>query len=191
MTPPPLLLLRHGETEWNHARRIQGSLDSPLTALGRRQAEEQGRILAALRPDPMHMPLYVSPLFRARMTAEIAMPGHAQIVDPRLSEIACGDWEGLTPAERAQGWPALAAECQSDLALYDRAPGGEGLDGVARRVSDFLHGLDSPSVIVAHKVVLIVLRGLLLGLDRTALHGLEAPQGVVLRIDAGQETVLR
>lgn len=186
---PPLLLLRHGETEWNHAGRIQGSLDSPLTPRGLEQAEEQRAILARL---PIAgLPLYVSPLPRARLTAGIALPGHAQTLDPRLTEIACGDWEGLTPAERAAGWPALAAECDSDLALYDRAPGGEALAGVEARVRDFLSGLTGPAVVVAHKVVLIVMRGLLRGLDRDALHGLEAPQGVVIRLEDGQETILR
>lgn len=189
MKAPPLLLLRHGETEWNHAGRIQGSLDSPLTPRGLEQAGEQRAILARL---PIaELPLYVSPLPRARLTAGIALPGHAQSVDPRLTEIACGAWEGLTPAERAAGWPELAAECDSDLALYDKAPGGEGLAGVEARVRDFLSGLDGPAVVVAHKVVLIVMRGLLRGLDRDALHGLAAPQGVVIRLEDGQETILR
>ena len=187
---PRLLLVRHGETEWNRAGRIQGSKNSPLTALGREHAERQGRVFERLNPGLADMPLYVSPLERARSTARIALPGQAHIVDPRLSEIACGAWEGLSPDERAAGWPDLVAECQSDLNLYDRAPGGEGLDAVEARVASFLADLTGPSIIVAHKVVLIVLRGILRGLDHTALHDLDAPQGVVIEIAHGQETHL-
>lgn len=191
MSWPKLLLLRHGETEWNLARRIQGGLDSPLTALGREQAAAQGRILSRILPDFGDAALFVSPLERARATAAIALPGSVPVIDPRLREIHCGAWEGLTPDERRQGWPAIAADCTSDLALYDRAPGGEGLDRLTERLADFLNDLQGPSIIVAHKVVLIVLRGMLRRLERQALHDLEAPQGVVLQIENGRETVLR
>lgn len=187
---PRLLLVRHGETEWNRAGRIQGSKDSALTSLGREHAERQGRVFERLRRDAADMPLYVSPLDRARLTAKIALPGHAQISEPRLTEIACGAWEGLSPEERAAGWPDILAECQSDLDLYDKAPGGEGLDGVEARVASFLNDLTGPSIIVAHKVVLIVLRGILRDLGRDALHNLHAPQGVVIEIANGQETHL-
>lgn len=187
---PRLLLVRHGETEWNRSGRIQGSKDSALTPLGREHAVRQRRVFERLRRDVADMPLYVSPLDRARLTARIALPGHAQIVDPRLTEIACGAWEGLAPEERAAGWPDIVAECQCDLDLYEKAPGGEGLDAVEARVAGFLNDLTEPSIIVAHKVVLIVLRGLLRGLGRDALHGLHAPQGVVIEIANRQETHL-
>lgn len=190
-TAKTLYLVRHGETEWNRAGRIQGGLDSPLTALGRAQAEAQGRILARVLPTGGEVPLHVSPLPRARITAKLARPGHEQIIEPRLTEIFCGAWEGLTPDERAAGWPDLAARCQSDLDLYEKAPGGEGLDGVEARVADFLGGVGGPAIIVAHKVVLLVMRGLLLGLNRDALHRLDAPQGVVIAIEDGRETILR
>jgi probable phosphoglycerate mutase len=187
---PRLWLVRHGETDWNREGRIQGSKDSPLTPLGRKHAERQGRVFDRLMPEVADLALFVSPLERARLTARIALPGHAQIVDPRLTEIACGDWEGLSPDERAVGWPDLVAGCHSDLDLYERAPGGEGIDGVEARVSGFLNDLDAPSIVVAHSVVLIVLRGLLRGLERDALHDLHAPQGVVIEIENGQETHL-
>lgn len=187
---PRMFLVRHGETEWNRAGRIQGSKDSALTRLGREHAERQRHVFERLRRDVADMPLYVSPLERARLTARIALPGHAQIVDPRLTEITCGAWEGLCPEDRATGWPDILAECQSDLDLYEKAPGGEGLDGVEARVASILNDLTGPSIIVAHKVVLIVLRGMLRGLGRDALHNLHAPQGVVIEIANGQETHL-
>ena len=187
---PRLLLVRHGETEWNRAGRIQGGKDSPLTSLGREHAERQARVFERLKPKVSDMPLFVSPLERARLTARIALPAYPQIVDQRLTEIACGAWEGLCPEERAAGWPDLAASCQSDLDLYVKAPGGEGLDAIEARVANFLNDLDAPSIVVAHKVVLIVARGLLRGLGRDALHDLHAPQGVVIEIENGQETHL-
>jgi probable phosphoglycerate mutase len=50
--------------------------------------------------------------------------------------------------------------------------------------------MQRPTIIVAHKVVLLVLRGLLTGRDLPALHNLTSPQGVVIRIAEGQETIL-
>src|SRR6188472_696792 len=65
-----MLLVRHGETEWNRARRYQGWCDSPLTALGIAQAEAIGHRLAAL-PEAAAAPIVASPIGRARRTAEI------------------------------------------------------------------------------------------------------------------------
>ena len=187
---PTLFLLRHGETEWNHSGRIQGSLDSPLTAKGRQQALAMRTILDRLGEEVASLPVFVSPLERVRVTASLAVPNRPHQIEPRLSEIACGAWEGLTPVERKAGWPDLAARCHSDLDLYDLAPGGEGLAGVQRRVEDFLADLEGPTIIVAHKVVLIVMRGLLQGLTPSDWHRLEAPQGVVIRVADGVEHVL-
>jgi probable phosphoglycerate mutase len=90
-----LLLTRHGETEWNRARRWQGRLDSPLTKLGRRQANE-----LAEQVDDVDA-VYSSDSGRARETAAIvaARLGHEVRVEPRLAEVDFGAWEGLTTAE--------------------------------------------------------------------------------------------
>ena len=93
-----LLLVRHGETDWNAEGRLQGHTDRPLNDYGRRQAavlaeELAGREIGAI---------YASDLARARETAEIvaARIGLPVALDVGLREKNWGSWEGLTPSER-------------------------------------------------------------------------------------------
>jgi probable phosphoglycerate mutase len=94
-----LLLVRHGETDWNAAGRLQGHTDRPLNEYGRRQARELADRLAG---DGIAA-VYASDLSRARETAEIigARLGLEVVVDPDLREKDWGSWEGLTADERA------------------------------------------------------------------------------------------
>ena len=93
-----LLLVRHGETDWNAAGRLQGHTDRPLNDYGRRQARELADRLAG---DGIQA-VYASDLARARETAEIlgARLGLEVAVDPDLREKDWGTWEGLTSDER-------------------------------------------------------------------------------------------
>jgi len=88
-----LIIIRHGETEWNQAMRFQGHGDSPLTALGRRQARAIAQRLKPMAIDT----LISSDLGRARETAAIITQttGHAVQLDPRLRERHYGVLEGL------------------------------------------------------------------------------------------------
>lgn len=100
-----LLLIRHGETDWNNERRIQGNTDTPLNANGIAQARQLAARIAKDKIDA----LYSSPLERARVTAEIIGQhcGIAPVLDPRLKENGLGDLEGLTVAEFEQRFPEL------------------------------------------------------------------------------------
>src|SRR5579864_3425707 len=93
-----IFLVRHGETEWNRARRYQGWSDSPLTARGVAQAAAIGRGLATI-PEAVGAAIVASPLGRARRTAEIiaeCLQYKAPIrFDDRLREISLGSWDGL------------------------------------------------------------------------------------------------
>ena len=93
-----LLLVRHGETDWNAEGRLQGHTDTPLNDYGRRQARTLADELAGEPIDAV----YSSDLARARETAEIVggRLGLTVVVDPGLREKNWGSWEGLTPAER-------------------------------------------------------------------------------------------
>ncbi len=93
-----LLLVRHGETDWNRDRRFQGHADQPLNHAGREQARALADELAGERIDFV----YTSDLVRARETAEIvaARLGADVVVWNELREIDVGDWEGLT-------WPEI------------------------------------------------------------------------------------
>ena len=93
-----LLLVRHGETDWNADGRLQGQTDRPLTDFGRRQAQQLAEQLA----DEGLEAIYSSDLSRARETAEIVgrRLGLAVALDPALREKDWGTWEGLTAVER-------------------------------------------------------------------------------------------
>jgi broad specificity phosphatase PhoE len=93
-----LLLVRHGETDWNADGRLQGQTDRPLSDFGRTQA----RRLADELAEEQLAAIYSSDLARARETAEIVGErlGLPVTLDPDLREKDWGTWEGLTAVER-------------------------------------------------------------------------------------------
>jgi probable phosphoglycerate mutase len=98
-----IVLVRHGETDWNRDNRFQGHADPPLNETGRAQA----RALAAeVREEPIAA-LYTSPLVRAAETAAIlAEPlGLEPLIDPSLMEVDVGSWSGLTRTDVERRFP--------------------------------------------------------------------------------------
>ena len=93
-----LLLVRHGETDWNAEGRLQGQTDRPLSDYGRRQARQLAEELESEELEA----IYSSDLARARETAEIVRErlGLPVVLDPDLREKDWGTWEGLTSVER-------------------------------------------------------------------------------------------
>jgi probable phosphoglycerate mutase len=98
-----ILLVRHGETDWNAAGRIQGHSDTPLNAAGRLQARRAAQRLAR---EPIRA-LYSSDLARAFETATIigAPLGLKVVASPQLRERRYGEWEGLTSTEIQAHYP--------------------------------------------------------------------------------------
>ena len=98
-----LILVRHGETDWNRDRRYQGHADPPLNEAGRTQARELAAALEGLELDA----IYTSDLRRAAETAEIigAARGIPVVQDPGLREIDVGSWSGLTRPEIEERFP--------------------------------------------------------------------------------------
>lgn len=146
-----LVLLRHGESEWIVEGRFQGRSETPLSPMGRRQAELAGRRLGVPHaspalPVPMGAPRAVvhSPLGRAAATAEAvaealaagglwASPRDGLRADPDFAEIGQGEWEGRHHAEIAERWgDVLAGWRRTPTAVW--APGGEPLTEVQARV---------------------------------------------------------
>jgi broad specificity phosphatase PhoE len=110
-----IVLVRHGQTDYNRERRWQGvGSDVPLNEAGRAEA---ARVAAALarRFDGAVAALYTSDLARARETAAIvgAALGLEPIEEPALRELSHGRWEGLTHAEVAERWPEELAEYEA------------------------------------------------------------------------------
>jgi broad specificity phosphatase PhoE len=101
-----IVVVRHGQSEWNAVHRWQGTADPPLTELGRTQARAQAAALAGTNwAGP-----WASPLHRAADTAAILADelGLGPVrLDDRLREAHAGEWEGLTPTEIESTWPGL------------------------------------------------------------------------------------
>ena len=179
---PPLYILRHGETEWNAAGRLQGRFDSALTEKGRAQAKAQNQILARL--DLSRFGAISSPQGRAFETARIAMAGVVSPIttDAALSEIGLGDWAGKVRAE-----VMAQTGARDGFALYEMAPEGEGFAALHARCERFLCDLKGPSVLITHGITSRMLRLILTGQRIGALREIEGGQGVVFKIIDGQQ----
>lgn len=147
-----LVLLRHGQTDYNVAGRMQGHLESMLTPTGLDQAARVAPVIAAMAPDR----LVTSDLRRATDTAD-AVGAACSLpvkVDIRLRETHLGDWQGLSVSEVEDGWPGAIAEWRSDPRWAP--PGGESRIDVVRRARPVVEELDaeldwpSTAVLVAH-----------------------------------------
>lgn len=103
MQPTRLIIIKHGETEWNLEGRIQGHMDSPLTESGRVQAEAIATSLQTVEVNA----LYSSDLGRAYSTAQVVShkTGQDILTDKRLRELHLGKFEGLTEEEVRKRFP--------------------------------------------------------------------------------------
>ena len=163
MTLRRLILLRHGQTDYNVDGRMQGHIDSCLTDAGHEQAAEAAPVLASLAPDR----LVSSDLRRAVDTAEVvgAACGLPVKFDPRLRETHLGLWQGHTVAEIELDYPGAIATWRSDPAWAP--PEGESrIDVVARSrpVVDELDAEFADSDGVSETVLLVAHGGLIAGL---------------------------
>ena len=156
-----LLLIRHGQSVWNAARRWQGHSDVPLSELGHQQAREAAEALAG----ETLAALYSSDLKRAWVTAQIVGEPHdlVPIPDVRLRELDVGEWGGLTRCEIEARWPeALAAFDRAEP--HARPSGGETRAELERRIHGALDDLAARHVgatiaVVAHGGVLAAVTG--------------------------------
>lgn len=189
MTYPDLLILRHGETEWNRIGRMQGEDNSPLTETGRVQAAAQGRLLARFGISGWN--IVSSPQGRSVETARIAVPERVQdiVLDARLAEITLGDWSGASRAEIMAAAPHLF-EPDDAMIWYDHAPGGEGLEALYARTGDFLKSCTGPTVLFTHGITSRMLRCHALGLDPGAFADLTGGQGIIYHLADGVQTCL-
>ncbi|MBI4220869.1 MAG: histidine phosphatase family protein [Chloroflexi bacterium] len=130
--PTRIILVRHGETDWNVEQRLQGWNDQPLNARGLRQAKSFGEaVRRRFRPENV----WSSDLRRCMQTAEaIGLPVRAH---PALRELHLGEWEGRRWPEIQLKWPNTAARWLAGDPLC-QAPGGEMRAGAARRAEQFL-----------------------------------------------------
>ncbi len=188
-----LLLVRHGETDWNREGRFQGQIDIPLNATGRSQAEAAGRFLA---PVTIHR-AYTSCMARPRQTAEAILAAHpgVPLTSSRgLVEIGHGLWEGRLESEIAEGWPQLLADWKRAPETV-QMPEGETVQDVWDRSLSTWQRIaaslspDETALVVAHDAVNKTILCGLLGLQPADIWAIKQGNGGVTVIDypAGAE----
>ncbi len=151
-----IYLMRHGETDWNRAGKIQGNVNVPLNDKGRAVAQATAEGMRDMAFDV----IFASPLERARETAAIIAAGRGQeiVTDARLREISFGEFEGIT-------WEQINEDPANESILhFFKAPekyvaerGAESLEAICARAQDFIdtevlprEGQCEQMLIVAH-----------------------------------------
>ena len=158
MPPPTVYYVRHGETDWNVAGRLQGRRDIDLNARGREQARHVGGILRDLFARDGRAAAsfeYVSsPLRRATETMQLlrrvlGLDPDGFRRDERLAELSFGDWEGFTIAQLHERDPQRIAQREHDK-WHFVPPNGESYKMVAARMHGWYAGLVNDTVVAAH-----------------------------------------
>jgi probable phosphoglycerate mutase len=182
---PELYILRHGETRWNAENRMQGGLNSPLTAKGEVDAARQGEILRDL--DLTGFAFLSSPQGRAMQTAGIALAEVAGMIrtDDRLREIGVGDWSG-----RLRDELPMPEGKDPFMAQYEIAPNGEGFAALEARCVDFLRDLRGPTVVVTHGITSRMIRSIVAGDGAVSVATVHGGQGCVYHLKNGVQNLL-
>jgi broad specificity phosphatase PhoE len=155
---PVIYYVRHGLTDWNIQQRLQGRLDVPLNVEGCAQAVRCGEILRDLLVrcgrSPADLDYVSSPLIRARKTMELmrttlGLKPADYAVDPRLAELAFGEWEGLTYSDILARDGDFMARREADKWGF-LPPGGESYAQLAVRMGEWHRALARDVVVAAH-----------------------------------------
>ncbi len=170
-----LILVRHGESEWNRELRIQGQTNSELTGTGIMQARAVANVLAK---EPLHA-IYSSDLTRAIATAEIIAAPHGLNLqlDPRLREMSFGGLEGLTWQEVRDDHPDVKTALQTGAHDFKMPGGGESRDDLVARA---LAAMDDIAVRYPDQTICVVSHGGLI--SWFTRHVLGIPRSVPSRL---------
>jgi probable phosphoglycerate mutase len=193
-----LILVRHGESEWNRAGRIQGQINSPLTDLGINQAKAIREYLSGILLN-QQLEIYTSPLDRALQTAEIIAqgieyPSRKIIIEERLNDFNVGEISGTF------GWDKVAEIFpeQAQLRLQDpmrfHPSGGESGAEFEARLRSLLEDLKDDGTLklmVSHGIVNKFIRGILKNLSGKEMVELGESQNTIYRLEEGEETEIK
>ena len=193
-----LILVRHGESEWNRAGRIQGQVNSPLTELGISQAKAISDYLSGIFLN-QELKIYTSPLDRAIQTAEIIAQGIDSfcseiIIEERLNDFSLGEISGTF------GWDKVAEIFpeQAKLRLEDpmrfHPSGGESgaaFEARLRSLLEELMGDGTLKLMVSHGIVNKFIRGILKNLSGKEIIDMGESQNSIYRLEQGEETEIK
>lgn len=190
---PRLLLVRHGETQWNKESRFQGIRDIPLNENGKAQGRKAAEFLKDIELDFA----VTSPMLRPKETAELILEYHPQVTlesKPNLQEICHGLWEGKLESEIEAEFPGLLTQWKEAPETV-QMPEGENLQQVWDRAIAAWHKIvvehsnsDSPQtgIVVAHDAINKVILCYLLGLKPDNFWNIKQGNGAVSVIDYPQ-----
>jgi broad specificity phosphatase PhoE len=189
---PELLLIRHGETEWNSAGRFQGAKDSPLTSRGREQAQSVGRALAVMLNSASPVRTYVSPLGRARETASL-ISEHVKLdiqIEERIAEVSLGRWDGMSMYEIDAEFPGVLKGSRPHD-WYFRSPDGETFEDAYARVTAWLREARAPAIVVTHGLASRLIRGSYEQLSKQDMLLLPVPQDGFYQLTNGRSEFIQ
>lgn len=148
-----LYIMRHGRTDWNNQRRLQGRTDIPLNEQGRQMARKAAEEYKDVKFDVC----FCSPLIRAKETAEILLEGRDVpiIVDDRLAEMCFGIYEGVSNASSVPGSPMKAFFESPEEFVVPEGSGIESFEELFARTQDFLLDKVDPLLEVEKNVLII------------------------------------
>ncbi len=185
-----MIIVRHGESEWNRIHRYQGQIDAPLSELGLRQAEA----LAERLKNETIAAIFASPLQRAALTAEAIARYHPTVPfyrEPALLEINHGEWQGKYAHEIVEQYAEGLREWRQHP-TRSQMPGGESFSNVLKRTLDFQerirHEYQNRTVLVStHDVVIKILVADALGMNMDRLNRIWVTNASISVIEYGED----
>ena len=184
-----IYLVRHGETQWNVERRMQGWGDSALTSLGEDQARKHGELLNREHVST----IFASDLGRVRQTVSLIQERCTADMrfDANLRECNMGQWEGQRVEDIQQEWQVEYSRWRQDNEI-NSPPDGESINDLKLRVAKVLDSVtnngDSRVAFVTHGITTRVLLDLLIGLSVPQKQQLRIPNGVVHMVETHPNT---
>ena len=182
-----ILLVRHGETDWNKQGRFQGQIDIPLNENGKKQAKSAAEFLKEIQIDRA----YSSSMSRPKETAQIILGSHHKtnlIETKKLIEIGHGLWEGQLESEIKLKWSSLLESWHNSPETV-QMPEGENITQVSKRSIEGLQeiikdlGTEQTALVVAHDAVNKTIICHLLGLTPADIWMIKQGNGAITVID--------
>ena len=184
-----LVLVRHGETDWNKLGKFQGHCDIDLNARGVAQARETAQAVAQWN----HSAIFASPLLRTmRVAQEISqISGRPVVQVPGFRELSLGDLEGVTGEEMRTTWPHVYDAWRDDPASVVM-PNGESLSELQDRAWSSLveleqtHAEDETLIVVSHNFAIRSMIGKALGMPLANFHRMWLSLSSICTIETDQ-----